>query len=270
LPNDFQRMLAIGEEPKGGTRFWGEPGGPVTYSALVPADMKRIALSRKDVLGRVLMHGGGHGLGPMIAQTGKAFFTFDVPNTPLRFVILDTTSDAGSSDGLVRKGDWAVYVKPLLDQAKAESKYVVLASHHATGSIGNGSGLGGSAQPDAMTAAEWVNALGEYTNIVFSMVGHSHANVVKFIQPTMSTHPWWEIMTSAVADWPNAFRTVEIWDDDNGWLRLRGISTDFAADDDPIALEGRKLGLLDFTSGWIAGGAGMATDRNVDVMIPKP
>jgi len=219
----------------------------------------------------VVAHKGVHGLGPMQAQTGKAFYTFDVPSTPLRFVILDTTSDAGSGEGLMRTGDFAVYVKPLLDQAKSDGKFVVLASHHSTGNIGDGSGLGGSAQPDAMTSEQRVNALGEYSNIVFSIVGHSHANRVRFIQPTMATHPWWEVMTSAIADWPHQFRTIEIWDDDNGWLRLRGIDVDFATDGDPVALEGKKLGILDFTTGWITpSGPGMPSDRNVDVMIPKP
>jgi hypothetical protein len=271
LPNDFQRMLALGDEPKGGTRFWAEHGGPVTWEPPVPSDSNRVALSRKDLLARVVAHKGGHGLGPMQAQTGKAFYTFDVPSTPLRFVILDTTSDAGSGEGLMRTGDFAVYVKPLLDQAKSDGKFVVLASHHSTGNIGDGSGLGGSAQPDAMTSEQWVNALGEYSNIVFSIVGHSHANRVRFIQPTMATHPWWEVMTSAIADWPHQFRTIEIWDDDNGWLRLRGIDVDFATDGDPVALEGKKLGILDFTTGWITpSGPGMPSDRNVDVMIPKP
>ena len=33
----------------------------------------------------------GHGLGSTQAASGKAYYTFDVPSTPLRFVVLDTS-----------------------------------------------------------------------------------------------------------------------------------------------------------------------------------
>ena len=271
LPNDFQRILAEGDEPKGGTRFWAEHGGPVTWSGPVPIDPSRVALSRTELLQRVLAHKDGHGITASQAQTGRAFYTFDVPSSPLRFVILDTTSEAGSSEGLIRTGDFTTYAKPLLDKAQSDGKWVVLASHHAVGSMGDGSGLGGTKQADAMTSEQWANALGAYTNIVYSIVGHSHANRIRWIQPTTAIHPWWEVMTSAIADWPHQFRAIEIWDDDNGWLRLRGIDVDFATDGDPVALEGKKLGILDLTSGWITnGGNGSLDDRNVDVLVPKP
>lgn len=271
LPNDYQRMLALGDDPTGGTRVWEEHGGPVVWEPPVPKDSARMPLSRSDYLMRVAGHMGGHGVTPAIAQTGKAFHTFDVPGTPLRFVVLDTTSDTGYSEGLVHSGDFATYVKPLLDKAQADQKLVVLASHHAVASISDGMGLGGTKQADAMTSEQWANALGAYPNIVYSMVGHTHANRVKWIQPTMAAHGWWEVMTSAIADWPHQLRAVEIWDDDNGFLRLRGTVVDLATDDDPVALEGKKLGVLDYTSGWIDGsGTGTLDDRNVDVIIPKP
>ena len=171
----------------------------------------------------------------------------------------------------MRTGDFTTYVKPLLDKAQADQKLVVLASHHSIGNMGDGSGLGGSKQADAMTSDQFANAIGAYPNVVFSIVGHSHANRVKFVQPTLGMHGWWEIMTSAIADWPHQFRTIEIWDDDNGTLRLRGIDVDFATDGDPVALEGKQLGILDLTTGWItSGGPGNLDDRNVDVLMPKP
>jgi len=258
---------AIGASAAGGTRDWREPGGPV-LSGDVPADPRRKLLSPAQVLGKVQAHQGGHGLSPAVAATGKATFTFDVQGTPLRFLVIDTTSATGGSEGILRKSDRDL-LKPLLDASMAEGKLVVLSSHHAVSSLGDGQGLGGAAQPDALTRDEYMDFIGGYPNVLFSMVGHSHEHRVRPITPSKG-HGWWEVMTSAIADFPHEFRVVEIWDDDNGYLRLVSTAVDFATDDDPVALEGKKLGVLDFTSGWAPEGRGEAKDRNVELVIKKP
>jgi len=160
-------------------------------------------------------------------------------------------------------------IKPLLDKAKADGKYVVLASHHSVASLSDGTGLGGTKQADALTQDEWTTVVGSYPNVLFSIVGHSHQHRVRYQAPTAG-HGWWEVMTSALADYPHQLRVIELWDDDNGWIRLRGVLADYATDGDPVAAEGKKLGVLDFTSGWCPSGIGAPDDRNVELVIPKP
>ena len=55
------------------------------------------------------------------------------------------------------------------------------------------------------------------------MVGHAHAEPRALCRAAGRSRRIWEVMTAALADYPHQFRLVEIWDDDNGWLRLRGV-----------------------------------------------
>ncbi len=266
--DDTKRMLALGVDAPTGTRDYTQPGAPLTNGPVV-ADPKRLPLQRTELMTLIAADGDGHGVGAAQVASGKAFYSFDVAGTPLRFVVLDTCNEAGSDDGIVHQADIDSTLKPLLDQAVSDSKWVVIASHHSTQSITDGSGFGGMAAADALTPDQWLDFLGSYDNIVFSMVGHTHLNRVRYLTPT-SGHSFWEVMTSALADFPHELRLVEIWDDDNGWLRLRGIVTNYQTDGDPVATEGKALGVADGVAGWANDGSGAVSDRNVEVSIPKP
>ena len=43
---------------------------------------------------------GGHGVDDDAASRGKAFYEFDVPSTPMRFIVLDTCAETGGSGGI--------------------------------------------------------------------------------------------------------------------------------------------------------------------------
>lgn len=265
----LKQAEATGTESAGGTRDWSQPGGPLIKTEIVPDDA-RLPLMRTEIMARIAADADGHGVGSEQTKSGKAIYTFDLPGTPLRFLVLDTAAETGGSEGLLRQGDIDAVIKPALDKAQADGKWVALASHHATSSLGDGTGLGGKQQPDAVTEQAWVDLLGTYPNVVFSMVGHSHENRVKWIAPT-SGHAYWEVMTSALADFPHQLRIVEVFDQDNGWLMLRTTNVDFSVMGDPVALEGRTLGTLDFVAGWTGGsGPGQPEDRNVEIWIEKP
>lgn len=266
--DDKERALAVGVDAPSGTRDYTLPGAPLTNGPVV-ADPARLPLHRDELMKQVAADGDGHGIGAAQMASGKAYYSFDVDGTPLRFVVLDTCAETGGDDGVVHQADIDATLKPMLDQAVSDGKWVVLASHHSTSSIGDGSGYGGVQQADALTAQAWVDFLGGYPNIVFSMVGHTHLNRIRYVSPT-NGHAFWEVMTSALADYPHQFRLVEIWDDDNGWLRLRGLVTNYSTDGDPVAREAKALGVADAVAGWANDGYGGVTDRNVELFIPKP
>jgi hypothetical protein len=270
LPVTDQRIAsALGTTATGGTRDWTQNGGPVSTFE-VAADEKRKPLLRTEIMQRIAGHGDGHGLGPEQEASGKAIYTFDVPNSDLRFLVIDTAAETGGSEGVIHQADIDAVIKPKLDAAVTENKLVILASHHATSSLGTGEGLGGEIQPDAVLEPGWFDFVGNYPNVVFSMVGHTHANRVKLVGDA-AKHQWWEIMTSALADFPHQLRLIEIWDQDNGFLMLRATNVDFSNMGDGLASEGRALGVLDYTSGWSdVTGPGASEDRNVEVWIAKP
>lgn len=271
-----QGVLVITEDQRGdvidsdaftGTRDFSMPGGPVVFGT-VPADPARAYLTSTELLTRISQHGDGHGITAATAASGRATFAYDVPDSNIRIIVIDTTSPFGSAEGLIREGDVTNTLIPLFDAAQADGKWVFLSSHHASSSLTNGGQTGGTPQPDAITEADFVDLITSYPNIVASFVGHTHRHRVR---PLIGNgRSVWEIMTAAVMDFPHQSRIVEVHDEDNGFLRIRLTSVDFATDDDPVAEEARAYGLVDFIAGWADDSTSEATDRNIDLYIPAP
>lgn len=275
-PNESNRVSVVGDSAPNGTRLYSAnrsdgllPGAVTTET--VPADKNRALLSPVELLAKVGADKDGHGLDARAKQSGKATYTHDIEGTPFRFLVIDTAHASGGADGVITQRHVDEVIKPALDAAKAENKWVILASHHAQSSLTKEGGALGSVEPDAILPDAWATFIGGYSNVVFSMVGHSHEHRVRAVKPAGAGHAWWEVMTSAIADYPHQFRVVEIYDQDNGWLMLRSHVVDISVQGDPVAAEGRRRGVVDQISGWLPGdGRGKPEDRNVELWIKKP
>jgi hypothetical protein len=269
--DDGTRERALGTDATGGTRRYSSSGdGVIDRSDAVVADPRRALLSGKELMAKVAGHGDGHGIDAPSIASGHATYAFDVDGTPLRVIVIDTAHENGGAQGVMRQSEIDRAIKPLLDRARSEARWVILASHHAAEALGDGSDFGGMKAPDPLTTDRWTTFLGQYDNVLFSMVGHAHHHRAAVIKPATG-HAYWEVMTAAIADWPHQFRIVEIYDQDNGWIMMRATCVDFARDGDPVAAEGKRRGVVDFTAAWWGGGSGVtASDRNVELWIKKP
>jgi hypothetical protein len=265
-----QQSTSVGGFAQLGTRVYAGGGfGIIADGDVVTPDARRKVLTGDALIDLVQHDGDGHGLKNADASAGKAFHSFDVPGSPITFLALDTNHAVGGAEGVLKQSDVDKFVTPVLDDAKARNRVVVIASHHAVDALSSDGGLLGQAEADALLPNDWLAYLGGYPNVLFSMVGHAHRNQVR--KQVTPSHPYWEVMTAALADFPHQFRVVEIWDDDNGTLRLETSVVDYAVDDDAPAARGRALGLIDLLSGWQGNdGRGQVTDRNVALIIPKP
>lgn len=265
-----RNSVAIGKDASGGTRSYakGKPGTVETGTFVVP-DPRRALLSRTELMAKVAADKDGHGIGEAEKKSGRATYTFDVEGTPLRFFVIDTAHETGGAEGVITQRHIDTQIKAVLDKARQDKKLVILSSHHAATSLTRGEGLGGKIEPDALPTAEWASFVGGYDNVVFSMVGHSHRHRVQQVKPE-SGHAYWEIMTASVADYPHEFRIIEIFDQDNGWIMARATGVDIALEGDKVAAEGRRRGVVDFTSGWLPVDQVTAKDKNVEVWIKKP
>lgn len=259
---------AEGNDSMGGTRDWSLPGGPVVKGEVV-SDPNRMMLSRAELLDRVSNLGDGHGITNEVKSYGKTFYWFDVENTPVRIVVMDTAADTGSADGLIRQVDVDGFLEPALDKAKEDGKWVILTSHHGSHSLRDGGGPGGTKQDDALTMEDWRSFVGGYGNVIMHLAGHTHIHRVNKRAPEDGT-PYWEVESSALADWPNQMRVIEIWDQDNDYVMIRAIGLDYVDEDDPIAQDGRKRAIADYTCGYQVDGAGDEAHRNVELWLPKP
>src|SRR5262249_43464127 len=153
-------------------RFYseGRKGAVERGEGIVVADEKRKLLDRKALMAMIAGNKDGHGIGEAEKSSGMATYTFDADGTPFRFLGIDTAHTNGGSEGVITQGEIDRVIKPLLDKAKGDGKWVILASHHATSSLGDGTGLGGKLDPTALTPDAWSTFIGGYTNVLFSMV----------------------------------------------------------------------------------------------------
>jgi 3',5'-cyclic AMP phosphodiesterase CpdA len=258
----------VGGVSLGGTRDWSLPGAPVVKGE-VPADAKRVPLSRAELMEQIGSAGDGHGIGAAEKAYGKAYYWFDIAGSQLRIIVLDTAAETGGPNGVVHQADVDKFIKPALDQAKRDKKWVILTSHHASRLLGDGAFVGSEKQVDALTVEAWQSLVGGYDNVLLHLAGHTHVHRVLKTAPP-GGHAYWELETSALADYPSQMRVMEVWDEDNGYLTIRGIALDYVADNDPIAEDGRRRSVVDYTSGFERDGSGAPEWRNVELWIKKP
>lgn len=256
----------LGDSANVGARDWSQPGGPIT-SGQIPADEARKPLSGQALLEKVMNHEDGHGVTPAAAASGRAFYTVDLEDD-VRFIVLDTAAPTGSADGLLHRSEIDDFLIPALDEALAAGKWVIVNSHHSSGQLTDGGGFGGMEQDDAVLTEEFRDILGEYPNLLMHLAGHTHHHRVERLVPMNAPYTYWEVETAALADFPHQMRVIEIWDLDNGFMSIRNVAFDYQTENDPVAEEGRTLGIVDYTSGWQGDGRGEANDRNVELYVP--
>ncbi|MEQ9324695.1 MAG: metallophosphoesterase [Polyangiaceae bacterium] len=258
--------IPIGSEALHGTRDWSQHGGPVVKGE-VAADPDRAFLDSATIFEAIATDGDGHGIDAAALSMGKASYVHDVAGTPLRMIVIDTASPAGGAEGAITQSDLDAFIRPALDAARDEGKLAILNSHHSSNTLSNEE-EGGPVLPGQLTEAQWQAFVASYENVLMHLAGHSHIHRVH--RRTQGEGTYWEVITSALADYPHQMRVVEVWDEDNGHISVRLTSLDYATEGDPVASDGRARGVIDFTSGWWEESKGEAEDRNVILYVPKP
>jgi len=261
------QQKAMGDYSVGGFTDWTQPGGAVRKGETTP-DEHRKPLTRDEMVPLLASAGGGHGVGGT-SVANRVCYTMDVEGTPLRFIVYDTAAEGGGASGVVRKSVVDAFLRPALEAAKAEGKWVILASHHGISSLSDGSEADSETRADAMLPADVLALFASYGNVILSITGHTHEHVVEWLDAG-GGKGYWEIQTSSLVEFPNQMRLVEVTDEDNGYLSVQLVGIDFSTEGDDVAEQGRTFSILDHTSGWGAGSAGTAADRNVKLYVAKP
>jgi 3',5'-cyclic AMP phosphodiesterase CpdA len=255
----------LGSEAAQGTRDWSLPGAPVVKGD-VPADPARAFLD-VDAMLKAVMADGDHGIDDAVIARGKASYVRELA-PGLRLMVLDTATPLGGAEGVILQSDVDGFIAPALDAARDAQAMVIITTHHSSNTLADGSD-GGPVQPGALGTDAWQAFVASYDNVLMLLAGHSHIHRVHR-RAVGVLPPFWEVITSALADYPHQMRVVEIWDRDNGALMTRMTSLDYATEGDVVAADGRARGVVDYTSGWAEDGRGAADDRNVELYVPKP
>ena len=163
------------------------------------------------------------------APEGFACYSF-VPNpdVPLKVIVLDATQSEtdGSNDvhghGFLDAYRWAWLQKELL-AGQAANQLMIIAAHVpiAVTNIGTGMEWWDSAadpnatEQNAVTLTGLVAKLQDTPNLLMWIAGHRHFNTVKALpSPDPVGFPekgFWQVETSSLRDYPQQFRTFEIY-----------------------------------------------------------
>ncbi|MEC7524939.1 MAG: hypothetical protein VYE22_33975 [Myxococcota bacterium] len=275
LPDSRLTDAAIGTDPIGGTRDWRRPFGAVSTRAVV-ADPDRRLVGRDEIVQMLLDDTGapgpaGHGYSPEDDLTHGAHYAYDAVDGLLRILNLDTNDETGGSNGLVRRGAVDSFLIPELERARADGVLVMLASHHSTRSIDVFRGqLGSTPVEDAVPPDELERIVAGYENVIAWLVGHSHQNRVRAVAGPDADHPgYWEIMTSAMSDYPGQARVVELVDNGDGTLSILGTLVDY---DEESCMERRyrRLLVLEHVTGWGDPSNELPQNLNVELVRTIP
>lgn len=269
---ESETARALGTRASIGTRDYRRWWAPVT-TGTVPADPMRMPLSRAAIVEELRNTTGtpvGHGYPPDADPTGGAHYTYDPVPGLLRLLVLDSTDLTGGSKGLVLQSTVDEWLVPELERAAADGVLVMLASHHATTSMDLVAQERGAPIAEAVEPAALEALVASYPHVIAWIVGHSHDNRVRAVAGADADSPgYWEIMTSAVADWPTQTRAVELVDNGNGTLSIFGTVIDHDADS-CMERRFRRLALLDYLAGWSDDASLDPGDHNVELLLPVP
>lgn len=192
----------------------------------IPADPERRLVDRRGYLQAHLDAPSvlpGHGFTTASVAEDRGYYVYDgFPG--VRFITLDTNNPRGDVDGCVTD-DQFTWLRERL--AEVHSRYrtadgetvvqdvpnrlVILLSHHGVDKLTNKYGFD---EDDRIHLADdVVDLLAGFDNVVLWLNGHTHVNRVaarSADRPTAPLAGFWEVGTSAVAEWPVQVRRMAI------------------------------------------------------------
>jgi len=232
---DYYVGVLDGSTPYGDIKYAG-PVGNFKSPPKVAADPDRRSLLRSEWMQEYFKTSSqpvGHGFNRTDAEKGFASYSFmPKSNIPLKVIVLDNTQkeDDGSVDihghGFLDRARWA-WLKTELAEGTAAGQLMIIAAHVPIGVevTAPNSEMGWWTDPqNAVTLPDLIAELQSHPNLIMWMAGHRHLNTVKaFISPDPVNAPekgFWHVETPSLRDFPQQFRTFEIYLNSDGTLSI--------------------------------------------------
>lgn len=181
----------------------------------------------------------GHGFDPADAEKGFGCHSF-VPKSdvPIKVICLDDTQkdDDGSADihghGFLDAARWTWLKKELAD-GDAAGQLMIVAAHIPIGVEPSEprSEMSWWLDPqNAVTLPDLLAELHRHPNLLMWLAGHRHLNTVKaFVSPDPVGAPekgFWHVETCSLRDFPQQFRTFEIFVDGDYTISIETVDVD--------------------------------------------
>ena len=226
---------------------------------------------------------------------------------PFLFITLDTNSPEGLQDGNIEDGQFKWLERTLKTSSttyfeadgkqsanpSATDRLIVAFAHHTIETQNNSVPPVGIPPGVIHNGTAVKNLLLRFPNVILLATGHSHQNKIWAHQDAAKKTGFWEVNTSAIADYPTQSRTIEVADNRDGTLSIFTVVFDASvaanprtiswANDDPtdevaLAAAARKI-----NEDWLASAGreimfndpqldatkgGGVVDRNVELLLP--
>jgi metallophosphoesterase (TIGR03768 family) len=181
----------------------------------------------------------GHGFNLTDAKNGFACYSFVPKSTiPIKVIVLDDTQreDDGSIDihghGFLDQVRYN-WLKKELDDGQAAGQLMIVAAHVPIGIEKSASELGWWNNPqNAVSEMDLINELQKHPNFIMWIAGHRHLNNVKAFPAPTPENGFWQVETSSLRDFPQQFRTFEIYVNTDNTISI--LTTDV----DPAVIDG--------------------------------
>jgi metallophosphoesterase (TIGR03768 family) len=178
---------------------------------------------------------------------------------PLKVIVLDDTqaSDDGSRDihghGYLDAARWA-WLKDELDAGQANHQLMIVAAHVPIGVAANGSEMEWWSETkgiapekrNAVALSELVDRLRATPNLLMWIAGHRHVNTVKAFasdDPARPERGFWQVETSSLRDFPQQFRTFDLYLNDDDTISIVTLNVDPAVAEGSPAATSRRYAI---------------------------
>ncbi len=164
-------------------------------------------------------------------------YSFD--KGPFHFIGLDSNPDEGLETGNIDHPQWLWLKRELkansrhyftakrerVENPDGRNRFIVLFAHHPVVSMRNEETERGHTGP------EFVRLLKRFPNVILNANGHTHQNRIWARRSKKPGSRYWEVNTSAIADYPTQSRTIEIANNHDGTISIFAVV--FNADVEP-------------------------------------
>ena len=253
----------------------------------VASDPKRQILDKEHLISAYLEAGGkpkGHGFKSENLRDKTAYFSYQ-PNDKTTVIVLDTSHLKGAASGVLDNLQAKWLEERLIEvhsnylgrdgsmiKTENQDRYVVLCSHHPLEEMDN------SFAPieGYLRGPEVQEILGRFPNLICWVAGHVHRNEIIARASGHNSHwGYWEVVSSAVMDWPSQLRMCEIVDHGDGYLSIfteminnpAPLLPDESLDRGSLASIHRLLAANAPSAGIDSDRLGKKTDRNTQLLL---
>ena len=253
----FYMGVLDGSTPNGDIK---DAGPVVTFNnpPKVAADPNRRSLLRTEWMKEFVNTtsnpvGHGFNLVDPKQEPGFACYSF-VPksNVPVKVIVLDDTQSETDGDtsihghGFLDQARWDWLKKELAD-GDAAGQLMVIAAHIPIGVQPDGTFMEWWNNPqNAVNISGLIAELHNHPNLLMWISGHRHVNTIKAFltdDPAKPERGFWQVETSSLRDFPQQFRTFEIYVNSDYTISINAVDVDPAVKDGTPAATSRKYGV---------------------------